>query len=209
MNRSIVCLHGLGRSPADWDAVRPMLSRYGEVVTPALPPDPVAALQTVRYAVPPGSIVIGHSFGAVLAVRLGAADHTLAGLVLTSSFFPPSRNGRTYRATLTDYLHHRVEFVRSARPVRAGAGGNGRALRQLVRTAARRTGFETDANAVAAPVLVVHARDDHYVPVAFAEAAASRHPAWSSAVLDTGGHFPHVDRPDTWTQVVSAWLDGL
>lgn len=34
---SVLCLHGLGRSAEDWDAVRPGLERFGTVAAPALP----------------------------------------------------------------------------------------------------------------------------------------------------------------------------
>ena len=57
-------------------------------------------------------------------------------------------------------------------------------------------------------MLVVHARDDHFVPIDFALAAARRHPAWAVATLRAGGHNAHVERPAEWLDVVSPWLAG-
>ncbi len=62
---------------------------------------------------------------------------------------------------------------------------------------------------VLSPVLVVHARDDHHVPLDFALAAAARHPAWGVRVLDEGGHHAHVARPKEWLDAVSPWLAAL
>ena len=64
---STVLLHGLGRGPSDWDGVRGAL---GDVVAPALPRDPSRALAVARSVAVPGSVLVGHSMGAVLALRL-------------------------------------------------------------------------------------------------------------------------------------------
>ena len=62
-----VLLHGLGRGPGDWDGVRDAL---GHVVAPALPGTPV---------------LVGHSMGGVLALRL-APECAPRAIVLTGSF---------------------------------------------------------------------------------------------------------------------------
>ena len=128
-----------------------------------------------RAAAEPGAMLVGHSMGALLALRL-AADPALVprAVVLTGGFFPPARNGRGAPATVADYARHRVAFVRealgrSAKPApRRGTAG---ALGSLVGSQARPAAFEALTSAVTAPVLVIHARDDHHVPVDFALAA--------------------------------------
>jgi pimeloyl-ACP methyl ester carboxylesterase len=212
--REVVCLHGLGRSPADWDGVRGGLERFGRVVTPALPRSPARALEVVDAAVSPGAIVVGHSIGGVLALRLARErPRPLAALILSDCFFPPARNGRGTAATLRDYGAHRVAYVRGLRG-RSGApvatssrSGGPAALAGLIRLGLNRGEFDADADAVAAPVLVVHARDDHHVPIDFALAAVARHPGWEIRVLDRGGHHAHVTRPGEWLEAVSPWLD--
>jgi len=110
----IVCLHGLGRGPSDWDAVRGRLSAHGTVVTPALPRDPAAALAAAERAAAPGTVLIGHSMGGIVALRIARRERSaVTGVILTGCPFPVARNGRSRRATALDYAGHRVAFVRS------------------------------------------------------------------------------------------------
>jgi esterase len=192
-----------------------VLRRIGELTAPDRPRDPAAALAAVEAATPPGAIVIGHSIGGVLALRMQArAPRPLAALVLSDSFFPPARHGRGTIESARDYAAHRVAYLRGVRG-RAGApspasprsGGLG-ALAGLVRLAVRRREFDAAAEAVGAPVLVVHARDDHHVPIAFAEAAVERHPGWRLAVLPSGGHHAHVTGPELWLAAVLPFLES-
>jgi pimeloyl-ACP methyl ester carboxylesterase len=78
-------------------------------------------------------------------------------------------------------------------------------IARLLKTAAKRSEFDASARAVGAPVLVLHAADDHFVPLDFAEAAARRY-GWTFETLPRGGHYPHRDSPDEWAAVVSPWL---
>lgn len=205
---AVVCLHGLGRTRADWDGVRPGLERFGTVSMPALPREGAQALRIARGVIAPGDTVIGHSMGAIVALR-AAAVVPVAAVVLSAGFYPPARNGRTALRSLADYGEHRLalarDLVRHPRE-RAPGGGRAGALASLARMAARPGGFAAVAGAVDAPVLVLHARDDHYVPVDFALAAAARHPAWRVALLDAGGHHAHVTEPAAWLAPVTAFL---
>ncbi len=204
----LVCLHGLGRGPSDWDAVRPGLEACGRVSVPSLPGGSPPALDLA-----PDTVLIGHSLGGLLALRLAAcASQPPMGVVLTGCPFPVARNGRTRLGTAAGYAGHRIAFLRSLRerPPRigrrpaspAGLAGVARVLVQPGR-------FHALAAAVAAPVLVVHARDDHHVPVDFALAAAGRHPGWEIRLLDGGGHHAHLRSPERWLAAVEPWLAAL
>ncbi len=199
---AIVCLHGLGRSVHDWDGVRDGLARYGDVRAIELPAE-----------LPAPAVLIGHSMAGVGTLRRAAADpDRVVGVILTGSFFPPARNGRSTAAALRDYGSHRIAVARelAARPGRPRPSGSGaRGLGSLARLGLRPSAFHAIASQVRAPVLVVHARDDHYVPIDFALAAAARHPAWQVSLLDTGGHNAHVDRPDDWLAATGPWLEAL
>jgi pimeloyl-ACP methyl ester carboxylesterase len=103
-------------APADWDGVRPELARFGDVVTPRIPNSPKRALGVIDAVITPASIVIGHSIGAVLAMRLVQERPVrLRAAILTGGFFAPARNGRTLMASLADYAGHRIAFVRASR----------------------------------------------------------------------------------------------
>jgi hypothetical protein len=54
----VVCLHGLGRTPADWNGVRAALAPFGDVTAPHVPSAPQKALEVLDDVMSPGSIVI-------------------------------------------------------------------------------------------------------------------------------------------------------
>jgi pimeloyl-ACP methyl ester carboxylesterase len=208
----VVCLHGLGRSPSDWDAVAARLGAYGTVVTPALPSHASAALAVAERAVAPGTVVVGHSMGGVVGLRVASASAAVRGLILTGCPFPVARNGRTTLTTALDYAGHRVAFVRSLgdRPPVVGPRRRSPAgLAGVAGVLARPGRFDALAGGIGSvPVLVVHAADDHHVPVDFAASAAARH-GWELRVLDAGGHHAHIRAPEAWWKTVEPWLDAV
>ena len=209
----VVCLHGLGRDPSDWDAVRGVLERYGRVSAPALARHPDRAFAAAERAVRPGAIVVGHSMGGVIALRIASeTSRPLRGIVLAGCAFPVARNGRSRRATAADYAAHRIAFLRSIRSRPRGAGpraGTFAGLTAVARVLGRPGRFDAMFGSITAPVLIVHARDDHHVPVDFALAAAARHRGWDIRVLERGGHHAHLRAPTEWLAAAEPWLAGL
>jgi pimeloyl-ACP methyl ester carboxylesterase len=205
----VVCLHGLGRGPGDWAAVGTQLRGFGEVIAPAVPSSPAEALRMADEVIAPGDIVIGHSMGGVLAMRLAAArPRPLRAVILTGCFFPPARNGRTLATTVADYGAHRLAFLKASRSERAQRTGRGsiRPLTWLLREAMMPANLDRALAAVTASVLVVHARDDHHVPIDYAIAAVRRQPGWELHILQHGGHHAHVSTPSQWVAAVTPWL---
>jgi pimeloyl-ACP methyl ester carboxylesterase len=160
---------------------------------------------------PAGSaVVIGHSLGGVQALKIAAAHPAqVRALVLTNSFFPPARDGRSIAATLADYGRHRALYLREVarrkrtpRPTLRGV----HELGELARMGIHPEAFYGVASSVKCPVLVVHANDDHLVPVAFARAASRRCPTWTYHELGPAGHFAHRDQPEAWAEILRAWL---
>jgi pimeloyl-ACP methyl ester carboxylesterase len=209
--RRVVCLHGLGRAASDWEAVRPGLEAFGPVRCPTLPRAGDDALAAAGAATGEGAILVGHSMGALIALRLAADPRRrVRAVVLTGCFFPPARNGRSTAASVADYAAHRVAYVRAAARQRGRGQGSRRgtagALGSLIRLAIRPAAFDSLTRAIEAPVIVLHARDDHHVPLDFALGAAARRPAWALHVFEAGGHHVHVDRPAEWLEPVTTWL---
>jgi pimeloyl-ACP methyl ester carboxylesterase len=158
----------------------------------------------------PGSVVIGHSMGAVMAMRLlTRRPRPVCAAVLTGCFFPPARNGRSSAEAILDYGAHRVAFLANSRTQRDQRTGPNaiRPLASLLRQVLRTdTVEESGLDRAAGAVLIVHARDDHHVPINFAVAAAHRHPNWETRLLNEGGHHAHISRPTIWTDTVCPWL---
>jgi pimeloyl-ACP methyl ester carboxylesterase len=56
------------------------------------------------------------------------------------------------------------------------------------------------------PVLVVHGRDDAFVPVANAMRTLQDHPEWTFRIMPGVGHAPQLEAPGRWNAVVRRWL---
>jgi pimeloyl-ACP methyl ester carboxylesterase len=188
--------------------VRADLSPFGRVVSPQLPRGPSPALELLDRTISPGAIVVAHSMGAVLVMRLAKSrPRPLRAVILTGCFFPPARNGRTLGASVADYAAHRVAFVRASRQRTQRAGrGSVRPLALLLRLALLPGGLEEALAGVTPSVLIIHARDDHHVPVDYAIAAQRRRQDWNLEILDHGGHHAHVTHPAAWSPLATRWL---
>lgn len=191
---TFVVLPGLGGSAVEF---APAMTLLGGEASAHLPPDRPA-------------VVIGHSLGGVHALRVAEAHPgRVRALVLTGSFYPPARDGSSLAAAITGYGRHRALYVRDVirrnrapRPTLAGA----RDLMGLARLGLRPRAFHELASRVRCPVLAIHGRDDHVVPVAFARAAVRCHPDWTYREVPEGGHLVHRQRPQAWTEILSVWL---
>lgn len=180
----------------------------------------LAALDLALEGATEPPILIGHSMGALAGMLLAATyPDRLAGLVLTAPFVPVARNGRSSLATAADYARHRALFLAGSRSrrrrrqrssalsvdFRTRASGLG----ALARFGLRPSAFHAIAARVGCPALIVHGSADHYVPPAFALAAAARHPAWHIQLIPGAGHFPHRDNGTPWLAVVEPFLQDL
>ena len=149
MRRPVVLLHGVLRSPRDWDAVAARLRAAGwEVHAPALPEDPVSpqgafpeAAALLRGLAPGGAHLVGHSRGGTLASWLAAeAPEVARSLAVVAS---PPQASEAFRA------HFRRENERRPHPT----------LAYLARIP--EDDFPTHAlRRYAGPALVVEAGDD-------------------------------------------------
>jgi pimeloyl-ACP methyl ester carboxylesterase len=78
-----------------------------------------------------------------------------------------------------------------------------RSLVPLVGSAAR---FKRLVDAVEQPTLLLHGQQDRLVPLAAADALASRRPDWTYVVLDDVGHTPQMESPERFVGSVLRWL---
>jgi len=62
---------------------------------------------------------------------------------------------------------------------------------------------------VKCPVVMIHGRQDRFVPAAFAWAATETHPDWMVRVLPGVGHVPQLEAPARWMKAVEDWFATL
>jgi pimeloyl-ACP methyl ester carboxylesterase len=199
VDRTIVCISGVGGTPGEWDGVSAPMSVFGHVAA----------------RIPAGGalILVGHSEGGVQALRIASRQFDrVDAIVLTSSFFPPARGGRSRAAAALAYGRHRVLYIRELatrsrrpNPTRRGFGQ----IASVARLGLRPAAFHRLAASIRCPVLVLHGGQDHVVPITFARAAVAAHPARTFRELPAAGHHPHRDLALAWGGAVSKWLRAV
>lgn len=176
------------------------------------------------------AVLLGHSTGGCIGQALARiAPERLDGLILSATWLKPSHymnalfgarrailaeNPHAYAATavLISYppawleAHWSVyEAAIAAAPVSAEA-------RQVVREridALLSFDGSADIAALTLPTLVLGARDDMIVPAFLQEDLAAALPGARKILLDSGGHFFPVSRPDAFTAQVAEWIGEL
>ena len=80
------------------------------------------------------------------------------------------------------------------------------ATRSLLRLGKRPSGARRALDGVRCPVLLLHGRQDRFVPAAFAEAELARHPDWRGRFFPDLGHAPQMEAPGRWLAEVADWF---
>jgi pimeloyl-ACP methyl ester carboxylesterase len=68
--------------------------------------------------------------------------------------------------------------------------------------------LEKDLGTISAPTLIIQGDHDSLVPLDWAEIAASRIPDAQLALIENAGHFPMLEQPEKFNQIVSKFLSG-
>ncbi len=83
------------------------------------------------------------------------------------------------------------------------------AARSLLRLGENVERGRTLLDDVKCPVVMIHGRQDRFVPAAFAWAATETHPDWMVRVLPGVGHVPQLEAPARWMKAVEDWFATL
>ena len=243
----ILLLHGFGGAASNWTLVAPELVRFGRVLVPDLPghggssalPAPPETLDPFADRVAPllsePGIVVGHSLGCVVALRLAARCPGLVrGLVLSGcagissstrrseqaltlvALVKPGKRASRWRRSIARSAFLRVLAFAPisvadprALPPRAANGFlAGSALYTDVRPAGDalvRSDPRVDLVRVRCPSLVLHGTRDFQVPLRDAFEYARRLRARLRTVADCG-HLLIGERPDAVVDAVSDWV---
>lgn len=233
---NLVFLPGLHGDAQTWDPTLRALPSALAATALDLPavPDLDALTDYVAGLIAPGSVVVGHSLGGVVAMHLAERHPSLlAGLVLVTAPVgaedPESATARATRAAdLTPGAYEEIALdgmeavyygdrgrdpeVRAERLRAARMYGPSRFAAHSVAIGARadRTTFPAHAPC---PVLIVGASDDQVVPTAEQRQWAHSNgdgPAPVTYVeIPETGHMLPVEAPEELAQAITAWVDSL
>jgi pimeloyl-ACP methyl ester carboxylesterase len=79
------------------------------------------------------------------------------------------------------------------------------AARSMLRLGKRPDVSARALRGIGCPVLLLHGRQDRFVPSAFAEAVLARQPAWRGRIFPGLGHAPQMEAPGRWLAEVADW----
>jgi pimeloyl-ACP methyl ester carboxylesterase len=105
-----------------------------------------------------------------------------------------------------DVVRPLVELARERRDQPDVARAFLQAARSMLRLGRRPETARRALDSITCPVLVLHGRRDRLVPVAYAEAELSRHPAWRGRFFRDLGHIPQMEGPGRWLAEVADWF---
>jgi pimeloyl-ACP methyl ester carboxylesterase len=176
------------------------------------------------------AVLLGHSTGGCIGQALGRiAPERLDGLILSATWLKPSRymnalfgarrsildeNPQAYAATavLISYPPVWLEAnwgVYEAALAAAPASVEARqAMRERIDALLSFDG-SADIAVLPVPTLVLGARDDMIVPSFLQEELAAALSGCRKILLDSGGHFFPVSRPDAFSAKVVEWIGEL
>jgi pimeloyl-ACP methyl ester carboxylesterase len=105
-----------------------------------------------------------------------------------------------------DVVRLLVELARERRDDPDVARAFLQAARSMLRLGRRPETASRALDNITCPLLVLHGRRDRLVPVAFAEAELSMHPAWRGRFFRDLGHIPQMEAPGRWLAEVADWF---
>jgi len=232
--RPVILLHGWGTSSESLTGIAKVLEDRFQVYAIDLPgfgwtPPPPVAWGTREYASHVGAFmdcagipcasVLGHSFGGRIALALAAqAPQRVRSLVLVASAGIRPRRGPGYAL--------KAAAARIGKRIFSFPAW-GRLGERIVSAVSLRTGSRDYRNAgpmrptlvkvvnedlsgllssIRVPTLIIWGDRDQEVPRSSMEIMAQRIPGSRLEVLQGAGHFPFVDMPDRFSQVVKEFL---
>lgn len=176
------------------------------------------------------AVLLGHSTGGCIGLSLARqAPDRLAGLILSGSWLKQNRymsalfetrlaildqHPRAYAASAT-LMAYPPTWLEAHWNVYEGAVAGAPATneeRQIMREridALRSFDGSAWSASLALPVLILGARDDMVVPAFLQDELAAGLPGARKTMLDTGGHYFPVSRPDAFTANVAEWISEI
>jgi len=157
-------------------------------------PAPIVAGTFLAYRAPgTGPWMMRQRFG-----RLSTEELVRLGLKMTTN---------DPRRVPQDVVQAQIDAAQAHREDPGAPEAFLQAARSILQLYDRRRRFRALLDLVSCPVLVIHGRDDRFVPVTVAARAWRDHPSWQMRIVPDCGHAPQLEWPDRWLRAVEAWLD--
>lgn len=222
----VLALHGWGRDRRDF---LPALGGHGGIATVAVdlpgfgatppPPQPwgsadyAAALQPVLESLQAPVVVVGHSFGGRVALRLARRAPDLVGaLVLTGAPLvrigaarrKPPRRYRLLRQARRLGLASEARLERARRRYGSADYRAAEGVMRSVLVGVLAEDYHDDLRALRCPVVLLWGADDREVPVSVGEAIAATVPGGAELTVLAGvGHLVPTEAPDALRAAVA------
>lgn len=153
-------------------------------------------------------ILIGHSFGGRVAMRLGARNDRVKGLVLIDSAGVIPRRGPIY--------YYRIARYKLAKRLGKVVLPRGSADYDALSGAMRKTFVNVvnesslpDAKAITAPTLLIWGREDKDTPLYMCKRLHRVIAESRAIVFDCAGHFSYLDRPERTFRIIKAFAEAI
>jgi pimeloyl-ACP methyl ester carboxylesterase len=157
--------------------------------------DPLVAQTFAAYATPGVGEQLMKVFRETVGPR-GMVEYVFGMCCVDVSRIPPE--------VVTEHVEQLSEHLDEERD--AGFLESARTMITLLTDPDR---LRTAIEAITAPTLVVTGDSDRLVPIEATRAMAALRPDWTLEVLDGLGHIPHLEDPERFVRVTTAWLDRI
>lgn len=154
------------------------------------------------------AVLIGHSFGGRVAMRLASKCDKVRALVLIDSAGVPPRRGFRYYRKVWSY---KIKTKLGMRADRAGSSDYKKLSGAMKGTFVRVVNESNlpDCDKISIPVLLLWGRKDKDTPLYMCKKLRSRLSGSEAVTVDGAGHFCYLEKPEFCFRVVRAFLKSL
>ncbi len=154
------------------------------------------------------AVLIGHSFGGRVAMRLAAKSSVASGLVLIDSAgVPPRRGPKYYRKVWTYKIKRKLGFDVAKAGSRDYAELSGAMKETFVRVVNESS--LPDCDQIKLPTLLLWGSRDKDTPLYMCKKLKARLSGSEAVVIEGAGHFSYLEKPEFSVRVIRAFLKGL
>jgi len=153
-------------------------------------------------------ILIGHSFGGRVALRIAARDRIVRGLVLIDSAGMPPRRSLNYYRKIFAY---KIAKLFGKTPRNAGSADYAALTGPMRRTFVNIVNESNvpDARVITVPTILLWGEKDRDTPLYMCRKMHALIQSSEMIVISDAGHFSYLERPDYAYCVIRAFCGGI